>query len=177
MGPKLAYSYCLAKAARSIVLGHEVTAMRKILCALALLAFATPLLAQDPLVGTWTLDSTKSKYTTGTPAKNVTVVIEEQGANLLATATGTNSDGSPISVKYTIPLAGGKGSVQKGDFDSIHSKRVSGHVRENSFMKDGKELRSRRMVVSEDGKTMKSTVKGTNPAGQPVAGVDFFDKQ
>jgi hypothetical protein len=44
-------------------------------------------------------------------------------------------------------------------------------------MKDGKELRTRRLVVSEDGKTMKSTLKGTNPAGQPVAGVDFFDKQ
>jgi hypothetical protein len=151
--------------------------MRKILCALALLAYATPLLAQDPLVGTWTLDSRKTKYTTGTPAKNVTLVIEEQGPNLVVTATGTNSDGSPISVNYAIPLAGGRGSVQKGDFDSIRAKRISDHIRENSFMKDGKELRSRRMVVSDDGKTMKSTVKGTNAAGQPVAGVDFFDKQ
>ncbi len=151
--------------------------MRKILCALALLAFATPLLAKDPFAGTWTLNSAKTKYTTGTPPKTVTLVIEEQGANLLVSATGTNSDGSPISVKYTVPTAGGRGSVQQGDFDSSRAKQISPHVRENSYMKDGKELRTRRLVVSEDGKTMKSTLKGTNPGGQPVAGVDFFDKQ
>jgi len=151
--------------------------MRKIFCTLVLLAFATPLLASDPFVGTWTLNSAKTKYTTGAPPKNVTIVIEEQGANLQVTATGTNSDGSPISVKYTVPTKGGMGSVQQGDFDSISAKQISTHVRENSYMKGGKEIRSRRIVVSEDGKTMKSTLKGTGATGQPAAGVDFYDKQ
>jgi surface antigen len=72
--------------------------MQKILCALVLLTLATPLMASDPFAGTWTLNSAKTKYTTGTPPKNVTIVIEEQGANLQVTATGTSSDGSPISV-------------------------------------------------------------------------------
>jgi hypothetical protein len=31
--------------------------------------------------------------------------------------------------------------------------------------------------VSEDGKTMQTTVTGTNAMGKQVSGVDFFDKQ
>ncbi|MCU1253371.1 MAG: hypothetical protein JWQ49_6400 [Edaphobacter sp.] len=151
--------------------------MRKLLCLLTLLVFATPLFAADPFAGTWKLNTAKTKYTTGTPPKEITLVIEEQGPNLLVTATGTNSDGSPISVKYTVPISGGAGSMQEGDNSGITSKQISANVRENSYSKDGKELRTRHMVVSKDGKTMTSKVKGTNPNGKPVDGTDVYDKQ
>jgi hypothetical protein len=151
--------------------------MQKFLCALVLLTLATPLLASDPFAGTWTLNSAKTKYTTGTPPKNVTIVIEEQGANLQVTATGTSSDGSPISVKYTVPVKGGMGTVQQGDFDSVNSKRVSARVRDNTFMKDGKEIRTRHVVASADGKSLSTTVKGTSLDGKAAAGVDFYDRQ
>jgi hypothetical protein len=104
-------------------------------------------------------------------------VIEEQGTNLQVTATGTNSDGSPISVKFTVPISGGTGSVQEGDANGVTSRRISANVRENSFTKDGKEIRTRHLVVSKDGKTMTSKVKGTNPNDSPVDGTDVFDKQ
>ena len=151
--------------------------MRKLLCLLALLVFATPLFAAEPFAGTWTLNPAKTKYTTGTPPKNVTIVIEDQGTNLQVTATGTNSDGSPISVKYTIPISGGTGSVQEGDFNGITSKRISANDRVNSYTKDGKELRTRHFVISKDGKTMTSKVKGTSPTGSPADGTDIYDKQ
>jgi hypothetical protein len=155
----------------------EVTVMRKFMYALVLLALATPLFAKDPFAGTWKLNSEKTKYTVGAPAKNVTVVMDEQGANLQVTATGTYDNGSPLSVKYAYPVKGGMGIVHEGDFDSINVKMVSDHVREIQYMKDGKELRTRRMVLSGDGKTMQSTVKGINAMGQHVEGVDFFDRQ
>ena len=151
--------------------------MRKLLCLLALLLFSTPLIASDPFAGTWTLNTAKTKYTTGTPAKNATIVIEEQGTNLQTTVTGTSSDGSPISAKFTVPISGGTGSVQQGDFNGVMSKQISANVRENTYTKDGKEIRSRHIVISKDGKTMTSKVKGMNPAGITVAGVDVYDKQ
>jgi len=151
--------------------------MRKIMNAFVLLALATPIFAQNPFAGTWKLNTAKTKYTTGAPAKEATVVVVEQGANLQVTATGTTDDGSPLSVKYTVPTKGGAGTVQEGDFNGITAKVISAHVRENHYTKDGKELRTRRSVVSADGKTMETTVKGTNPKGKPVAGVDVFDKQ
>ena len=151
--------------------------MRKLLCLLTLLVFATPLFAAEPFAGTWTLNTAKTKYTTGSPPTNVTLVIEEQGTNLLTTVTGTNSDGSPISIKFTVPISGGTGSIQAGDANGITSKRISANVRENTYTKDGKEIRTRHMVISKDGKTMTSKVKGMNPAGSPVDGTDVYDKQ
>ena len=151
--------------------------MRKMICLLVIFAFATPLFASDPFVGTWKLDPAKTKYTTGTAPKELTAVIELQGSDLQVTATGTNGDGSPVSVKYTIPVAGGAGKVQAGDFDAITSKVISNNVRLNTYTKNGKELRTRRMVLSPDGKTMKTTVQGTSAANQQVQGVDVFYKQ
>jgi hypothetical protein len=151
--------------------------MRKIVYIIALLGLATPLFAADPFVGTWKLDPAKSKYTAGSVPKDVTLVIEEQGDSYQVTATGTYQDGSPISVKYTVPKAGGAGTAQEGPFDAVTSKRVSAHVRENRYSKNDKEIVSRRIVVSQDGKTLKVTVKGTDPQGKAVAGVDVFEKQ
>jgi len=151
--------------------------MRKLLCLLALLGLSAPLFAADPFAGTWTLNTAKTKYTTGTPAKNVTLVIEEQGTNLQTTVTGTSSEGSPISAKFTVPISGGKGTVQEGDFNAITSRLISANVRENTYTKDGKEVRSRHIVISKDGKTMTSKVKGMNPGGNQVEGIDVYDKQ
>jgi hypothetical protein len=151
--------------------------MRKIMYVIAMLAVAIPLFAADPFVGTWKLDPAKSKYTPGSAPKDVTLVVEEQADNYQVTATGTYADGSPISVKYTIPKGGGTGTVQDGPFDAVTSKRVSARVRENTYTKNGKETMSRRVVVSRDGKALRNTVKGTGPQGTPVAGVDVFNKQ
>lgn len=151
--------------------------MRKILVALTLLALSTPLFAKDPFAGTWKLNAEKSRYTAGTKPSDVTIVVEDQGNTIHVTATGTASDGSPISAKYTMPAQGGQGTPEAGDFDAITAKMINDHTRELRYMKNGKELRTRRLVVSKDGKTMTSTVKGTDPKGDKVAGTDVFDKQ
>ena len=151
--------------------------MHKLLSTFMLFLCATTLFAQSPFVGTWKLDPAKTKYTTGEPSKELTLVIEEQGDNFQITASGTNSDGSPLSVKYTVPVKGGTGQVQKGPWDAVSSKAVSAHVQEVRSSKGGKVVWSRRALVSQDGKTMRSTVKGVNAAGKTVAGTDVFEKQ
>ncbi len=151
--------------------------MQKLVSAVVFAAFAGTLFAQDPFVGTWKLDTAKTRYEAGTPAKDVTLTIAEQGDDLQVTATGTNSDGSPLSVKYTVPKKGGAGQVQEGPYDAINSKRVSANVRENTYMKNGKEVATRRSVVSRDGKTLRTTVKGTGTQGEAVAGTDVYEKQ
>lgn len=156
---------------------RQFSIMRKIISVFAFLALASALFAADPFVGTWKLDPARTKYTEGTAPKDVTLVIEDQGENYQVTATGTYVDGSPISVKYTVPIKGGTGQAQEGPYDSIMSKRVSATVRENSYMKNGKEVSSRHIVVSKNGKTLRSTVKGTDSQGKAVAGVDVFEKQ
>lgn len=80
-------------------------------------------------------------------------------------------------MKYTVPVKGGTGKVQEGPYDTISSKVVGAHVRLNSYTKGGKEVASRRIVVTKDGKTMRSSVKGTNTTGKSVAGTDIYEKQ
>lgn len=151
--------------------------MHKLISALGVFVFAGALLAQSPFAGTWKENAAKTKYTTGEPTKDVTIVIEEQGDNLQVTATGTNPDGTPLSIKYTVPLKGGDGTVQAGPYDAIHVRRISDNVRENTYMKSGKLVTTRHWVVSKDGKTMTSHVKGMSATGQTIAGTDVFDKQ
>src|SRR5664279_3058898 len=150
--------------------------MRKILYALVLLAVATPLFASDVLVGTWKINPDKSKYTAGSPTKDLQVVIVEEGANLQVTATGTNTDGSPLLIKYTIPVKGGIGVVQQAWYDGVVSKVISTNVRENKFSKDGKVVRTRTSTVSADGKTCSITMKGLDATGKPSVGVDVLEK-
>ena len=151
--------------------------MRKIMYLIVILAVAIPLFAADLFVGTWKLDPAKSKYTAGSAPKDVTLVIEEQGDNYQVTATGSYADGSPISVKYTVPKAGGTGTAQEGPFDNVTSKRISARARENTYSKDGKQTISRLIDVSQDGKTMRITVKGIDPQGKPLTGTDVLNKQ
>lgn len=145
-----------------------------------MLAFASTLFAADPFVGTWKLDPSKSKHSGNGPnAKEATLVIEEQSDNYHVTVTGTNSDGSPLSVKYTVPMKGGTGQVEAGGdvFDAVSSKRIKSNQRENTYMKGGKNAGTRRSVVSKDGKTLTNTFKGTDPQGNPVTSTQVFDKQ
>ena len=151
--------------------------MRRILYALVLLAVATPLFASDVLVGTWKINPDKSKYTAGSPTKDLQIVVVEEGANLQVTATGTNADGSPLLIKYTIPVKGGVGTVQQAWYDGVTSKVISANVRENKFSKGGKVVRTRTSTVSADGKTSTVTMKGLDATGKPSVGVDVLEKQ
>ena len=150
--------------------------MPKLIC---LALFASALFAESPLVGTWKLDPTKSKYSTGNGPKNLTVVTEEKDGDLQITATGTAADGTPISVKFTVPEKGGAGKVLEGtaEYDGITAKPVTGNVLDTTTTKNGKEVATRHTVVSKDGKTVRSTVKGINAQGNPVSATEVFEKQ
>jgi hypothetical protein len=140
--------------------------------------FASGLLAQsNPFVGTWKLDHTKSKLTSGTLPKEETLTIQMVGDQDQMTATGTAADGSPISLKYEVPDKGGAGKFQAGPFDGVSGKFVNDNTREINWMKGGKQMTHFRGVVSKDGKTLTVTVKGTNAEGNSVSGVQVWDKQ
>lgn len=131
----------------------------------------------DPFNGTWKLNSSKSKYTTGAPPKEQTVTITTVGDQSQVEVTGTSVDGSPIHVKYLVPTKGGPGKFLMGPFDGVSGKVVNDNTRELSEMKDGKEVTHLTSVLSKDGKTIRVTVKGVNVQGKPVAGVSVYEKQ
>jgi hypothetical protein len=151
--------------------------MQKAIFLCALLTATSSLFAADPFVGTWKLDPGQSTLTSGTVPKELTLLIEDKGENVEVAANGTYPDGSPISIKYTVPHQGGTGDAHEGPFDGISVKMISDDVREVTYLRGGKQVASRHAVVSKDGKTLRITLKGIDIRGKPVSGVEFFQKQ
>ena len=147
---------------------------------IALLFLSVPLMiwAADPFVGTWKLNLSESHYTTGTPPKEQTVTTSESGDNQDTTVTFTPTEGSVISYHFMTPVKGGTGSVVQGaGFDAVTAKRINENTRELHFAQGAKEVRTARVTVSKDGKSMRTTLKGTDPQGKPVDATLVYDKQ
>src|SRR5215469_6491821 len=103
-----------------------------------LLAFAIASMAADPFVGSWKLNSAKTKYKTGMPPKEQTVTFSEEGSDLHVMVKGTSSDGQAISTHFTVPTAGGAGKIIESPYEAVSAKQVNANERETSFSKGGK---------------------------------------
>ena len=146
----------------------------------ALCLFSTALIAADnPFLGTWKLNLTKSKGTPGTLSKEETVVFEAAGKQIKRTVTGVDSDGTPVNMSGTIPWDGKEHKIDepKGPPILVAVKSVNDHTIAVTVKADGKVVSSGQVVVSKDGKTMTASMKGQDPKGRPLDNVEVFDKQ
>ena len=124
--------------------------------------------AADNTLGTWKLNIEKSKYSPAPiPLKSLTQVREASDGGVKDTNTGEQADGAPSSVS-------GSGAP----YDTIAVKQVNANTltdeRKNT---DGKYQGTGRTVISNGGKTMTITVKGTNADGKPMMATLVFDKE
>jgi len=151
--------------------------MRSVKFVLLSLACAGALLAADTFVGTWKLNSAKTKYKTGMPPKEQMLTYTEEGGELHIMAKGTSSDGKTVTNHFTVPTSGGKAKIIESPYDGISVKNTSANQRETSFSKAGKVVYTAKSKLSADGKTMTIAVKGNNSFGQSVDGSNVYEKQ
>jgi len=142
----------------------------------------------DPRIGTWKLNVAKSKFSPvfsaimkQTAPKEMVEVIRELGADEYElTITGAQTDGRPIAIKTTSPRQGGAVKVQQGDLPggmTMVSTRIDSNNSYLTFMLNGKQIFVGQSIVSKNGKSMTTTIKGTGPQGKPFEQVGVFDKQ
>jgi len=134
--------------------------------------------ASDPRIGTWKLNAAKSKYSPGPAPQSLTVRVEPSGQGEKVTAEFVNADGTRTTTQYTAnfdgkdyPLTGSRIA------DTVSLKRIDARTTVRTDKKGGKVAQTLRRVVSQDGKTMTVTTKGTNAEGQAVNNVAVFNKQ
>jgi hypothetical protein len=144
---------------------------------LMLTGLAAVMLAADPFAGTWKLNPAKTKYKTGAPAKEQTIVITEAGSDVNVKVNGIAADGSKLTMQYTVPAAGGTGKIESTAWDGINAKRIGPTEREMTYMKGGKAVYTTHSKLSADGKSLSVNAKGTNPLGVVVEGTSVYDKQ
>jgi hypothetical protein len=133
--------------------------------------------ADDPQIGTWKLNETKSKFSTEA-TKNHTVVYEAVGENVKITVDGTDKDGKSTHNEWTGKFDG-KDYPVSGDpnSDTRSYKKVNDHTLAMIVKKDGKVTATGRVVVSADGKSRTVSTSGTDAQGKKVSNKVVYDKQ
>jgi len=149
--------------------------------ALVVLAISTGVaFGADNSLGTWKLNMEKSKYTPAPmPVKSLTVTREVADGGMKQTTTGERSDGTAINATYTTKYDGQEVPVSgNAPYDMIAIKQVNANSQTDERRKtDGKYKATGRTVVSNGGKTMTTTVKGTSADGKEFTQSFVFDKQ
>lgn len=155
--------------------------MHQPLYPLTIFLLAASLFAADssPFVGTWKLNLAKSKLAGPNPAPKELTFFGEVTST--ANIKGTASNGSPISIKYTVPQTGGPVQFLEGGTPGVSAvlakRKADSRVADWTDTKDGKVIATEHTVVSADGKSFRNTMKGTDPQGKKFERVEVWDRQ
>jgi hypothetical protein len=142
-----------------------------------LLAGSALCFAEDPNMGTWTLNEAKSKLTPGGP-KNHTVAYTAAGDKVKVTVEGVDAAGKPTRNEWTGAFDGQDYPVAGDPSSEVRSyKRIDDRTLEFSGKKGGKVTMTGRVAVSADGKTRTVTSTGPDAKGNTVSVTAVYDKQ
>lgn len=134
----------------------------------------------DNTIGTWKRDIAKSKVTppVTNPIKSLTIVYQAIDGGVKVTATGERQDGTAINTSYSVKYDGKPVPVTGAAWDTTSMKQVDANTITFENKKTGGKYHvTGKWVISKDGKTMTTTVKGTNDEGKPLTATYIYDKQ
>ena len=156
------------------------TSLKSVLLA-SLFAFASVAIAgspaADPVVGTWTLNVAKSKFSPGPGPKSQTRTYAQTPQGTSVSWKSVGADGKETAAQATFK-ADGKDYAMTGspDFDMISAQQVDSHTLKSVQKKGGKAMGKTTRVVSKDGKTLTLSSTGTSANGAPFDNVMVFDR-
>ena len=132
----------------------------------------------DPVVGTWTLNLAKSKFTPGPAPQSQTRTYTQSADGTTLNVTGVAGDGTAISQKSTFKYDG-KDYPFTGspDYDALALKRVNGSTVNSTMKRGGKAIGTTVRSVSDHGKVLTLTTNAKNAMGKKFHWVAVFDKQ
>ncbi|HEX3702187.1 MAG TPA: hypothetical protein VHU82_02580 [Vicinamibacterales bacterium] len=133
----------------------------------------------NPQIGTWKMNLTKSTFNSGTGFKSAISRIEAVGAGVRHRLDTVYADGTTRQYEYTTNYDGKDmpvvGNSPYGDTTAL--TRVDANTTRTVYKLHGKVTVIQTSVVSNGGKTRTVTSKGTNPKGQAVNSVSVYDRQ
>ena len=133
----------------------------------------------DLRIGTWKLNVAQSKYSPGPAPQSLMLKVEAAGQGEKTTADFVNADGTRTTTQYTANFDGKDSPLTGSQFgaDMVSLKRIDARTTERTDKKGDKVVQVLTRVVSQDGKTMNVTTKGTDAQGKAVNNVGVFEKQ
>jgi hypothetical protein len=143
------------------------------------------LAATDPFVGTWKLNTSRSKFPPDAPSFLVaTMQIESTDAGLKSTASGADGAGIAGDFTFRCQLDGTPCKVTSATLpqrsasavDTITLKRVDPNTIMATGTRNGKPVYSDRRVVSADGKMLTVVRDGTTPEGKKYESIIVLER-
>ncbi len=134
----------------------------------------------DNSLGTWKLNTEKSKYTPEPrPVTSLTLTAEAADDGVKMTATGEVADGTAFNATFTLKYDGKDVQVTGNvPYDTISAEQVNANEFTFQSKKTGGPFRSKgRIVISKDGKTMTMTDEGTDSQGGAFTSTSVYDRQ
>ena len=156
------------------------TLLRIMIVGAALVAWPGHASAQtaDGVIGTWELNVAKSTFNPGPAPKSESRTYVLAGNAISATSKGLDADGKPTSGQWTVNYDGlDHPSTGNPEIDTLALKRIDANTAEFTEKKAGKVVVTGTRAISQDGKTMTITAKGTNGKGEAFNNVEVFDKR
>jgi hypothetical protein len=119
---------------------------------------------QDLILGTWTLNVSKSSYKPGPAPRSQTRTYTVHPDGIETTIQTTYADGTSTSIRYVAKYDGIEYPVTgSADADAIALKKIDDHTAEASLTHAGKGIGTARRVIAKDGRTM--TISFRDPKG------------
>ena len=133
--------------------------------------------APDPVVGTWKLDTAKSKFPPGPAPKSQTRTYAATAQGTAMTFTGVAADGSATSGKSTFKYDGKDYKITGSpDYDTLSLKRLNGTTVRADLKKGGKVIGTTVRTITGHGKVLTLSSKGKGATGAAFDTVMVFDK-
>ena len=140
--------------------------------------FAQVASGANPMLGTWTLDPAKSRFSPGPAPKSQTARLEAVDGGIRVVADRIESDGKATHFEWTAKFDGNDYPVT-GDpgRDAVSVRKTDPYTLEITNKKAGKVTSMLRAVYAPDGKSRTETTTGTSPQGVKIENVAVWTKQ
>ena len=127
--------------------------------------------AKDSLLGTWELDRGKSEFDPENTLQTRTVVFEAKDGGISFLQKTVTDRGNTVQSDYTAKYDGKDVPISGSQLASVSLKRIDANMVERSGTIGGKVVETATMKVSNNGKTLTITTKGS------VEEVDYSSTQ
>jgi hypothetical protein len=117
-------------------------------------ASQSPATNQDPVLGQWRLDLSKSKYSPGPGPKSETRTYQLTGEGIRAVIVRTHQDGRVETIEYDADYDSVNHVIGTPDYDAVQLTRITAYVSEATLSHAGKQFGTARREIAKDGMTM-----------------------
>ena len=119
----------------------------------------SPAASQDPVLGQWRLEVSKSTYSPGPGPKSETRTYRLTGEGIRAVIVRTHSDGRVETIEYGADYDSVNHVIGTPDYDAVRLTRINPHVSEATLSHAGKLVGTARREIAKEGMTMVITFR------------------